>query len=230
VRRQIRARAADATVEDLKAANRRLAQPGSQVARHEPRRPTPPGIPATAEKLVQGAPVIVPRLGRAEVVALLADGKVEVRVGSMRAIVPIKDTLMDSHRQARRADKSKPPENRDNLKGQPISTQTLVGVAMAPNLTLVDGTHAGARAGARTMDTTVDVRGSRADDAVAQLDRFLDESLMASRDTIFIIHGHGTGALRTAVRSHLTGHSSIQNFRAGEPNEGGDGVTVAFLK
>jgi DNA mismatch repair protein MutS2 len=143
----------------------------------------------------------------------------------MRAIVPIKDTLMDSHRQARRADKSKPPEN---LKGQPISTATLVGVAMAPNL--VDGTNGAARAGARTMDTTVDVRGSRADDAVAQVDRFLDESLMASRDTIFIIHGHGTGALRTAVRSHLAGHSSIQNFRAGEPNEGGDGVTVAFLK
>ena len=64
----------------------------------------------------------------------------------------------------------------------------------------------------------------------AQVDRFLDESLMASRDTIFIIHGHGTGALRTAVRSHLAGHGSIQNFRAGEPNEGGDGVTVAFLK
>ncbi len=230
LRRELRAKAALATEDDVRLANRKLIAAGSVVSKHEPKRPPPPGTPATPETLVLGAPVIVPRLGRAEVVGLLPDDKVEVRVGSMRAIVPIKDTLMDSHRQARRADKSKPPADRDNLKGQPISTQTLVGVAMAPNLTLVDGTHAGARAGARTMDTTVDVRGSRADDAVAQVDRFLDESLMASRDTIFIIHGHGTGALRTAVRSHLTGHSSIQNFRAGEPNEGGDGVTVAFLK
>lgn len=227
LRRELRAKAALATEDDVRQANRKLIAAGSAVSRHEPKRPPPPGTPATAETLVVGAPVIVPRLGRAEVVGLLPDDKVEVRVGSMRAIVPIKDTLMDSHRQARRADKSKPPEN---LKGQPISTATLVGVAMAPNLTLVDGTNGAARAGARTMDTTVDVRGSRADDAVAQVDRFLDESLMASRDTIFIIHGHGTGALRTAVRTHLAGHGSIQNFRAGEPNEGGDGVTVAFLK
>ncbi len=226
LRRELRAKAALATEDDVRQANRKLVVAGSTVSKHEPKRPPPPGTPATPETLVVGAPVIVPRLGRAEVVGLLPDDKVEVRVGSMRAIVPIKDTLMDSHRQARRADKSKPPEM---LKGQPISTQTLVGVAMAPNLTM-DGSAAGARAGARTMDTTVDVRGSRADDAVAQVDRFLDESLLASRDTIFIIHGHGTGALRTAVRSHLTGHGSIQNFRAGEPNEGGDGVTVAFLK
>ncbi len=216
VRREVRAKAALATPDDIKAATRRLATPGAEVARHEPKRPMPPGSPATPETLVTGAPVIVPRLGRAEVVGLLPDDKVEVRVGAMRAIVPIKDTLMDSHRQARRAEK-------------PAVPSIQVGVAAAPNGTIVDGAN-GARAGARTVDTTVDVRGNRADEAVAQLDRFVDESLMASRDIIFIIHGHGTGALRTAVRSHLKTHSSIQTFRAGEPNEGGDGVTVAFLK
>ncbi len=226
VRREVRAKAAVATVEDVRQANRKLIAVGAEVAKHEPRPPTPPGTPATPESLIVGAPVIVPRLGRAEVVGLLPDDKVEVRVGSMRAIVPIKETLMDSHRQARRVEKSRPPE----LKGQPISTQTLVGVAMAPNLTIVEGQAPGARAGARTIDTTVDIRGSRADEAVATVDRFVDESLMASRDTIFIIHGHGTGALRNAVRSHLQGHKAIQTYRPGEPNEGGDGVTVAFLK
>jgi DNA mismatch repair protein MutS2 len=54
--------------------------------------------------------------------------------------------------------------------------------------------------------------------------------LLANRDTAFIVHGHGTGALRQAVRAHLGGHRAIETFRAGEPNEGGDGVTVAFLK
>lgn len=80
------------------------------------------------------------------------------------------------------------------------------------------------------METTVDVRGSRVDDAVAQVDRFLDESLLAGRESIFVIHGHGTGALRTAVRAHLAKHRAVESFRPGEQSEGGDGVTVAFLK
>ena len=53
---------------------------------------------------------------------------------------------------------------------------------------------------------------------------------MAARDTAFIVHGHGTGALRAAVRTHLTNHKAVDRFRAGEQNEGGDGVTVVFLR
>ncbi|MBA3459172.1 MAG: Smr/MutS family protein, partial [Deltaproteobacteria bacterium] len=218
VRRVLRAKVAQeaATAEDLKAANRRLAAPGSQVARHEPRRPMPPGTPATAEKLVQGAPVIVPRLGRAEVVSLLPDDKVEVRIGSMRASVLIKDVLMDTHR-ARRA-----LERRAELPPP--------AVPPAEAVVLVNGVPAGGKANARTVETTIDVRGNRADEAIAQVDRFLDESLMAARDTIFVIHGHGTGALRTAIRAHLSSHKSVEKMRPGEQSEGGDGVTVAFLK
>jgi len=53
---------------------------------------------------------------------------------------------------------------------------------------------------------------------------------MAGRDAIFVVHGHGTGALRQAIRSHLQSHKAIERFRSGEQNEGGDGVTVAFLR
>jgi DNA mismatch repair protein MutS2 len=95
---------------------------------------------------------------------------------------------------------------------------------------LVDGVPAGGRATARTIDSTIDVRGQRVDEAVANVDRFLDESLMASRDTAFVVHGHGTGALRQAIRTHLAAHKAIDKFRPGEQSEGGDGVTVAFLK
>ena len=219
VRRHLRARAAEATVDDVKSATRRLAEPGAHIARHEPRRPTPPGIAATADKLVQGAPVIVPRLGRAEVVALLADGKVEVRVGSMRAVVPIAEVLLDTHRNARRA-------------GLPTRAKADQHDTAPPTqeVQLVDGVPAGGKAGARTVDTTIDVRGTRADEAIAQVDRFIDEAMLASRDAIWVIHGHGTGALRAAIRAHLTGHRGIDKIRAGEQNEGGDGVTVAFLK
>jgi len=169
--------------------------------------------------------VIVPRLGRAEVVALLPDDKVEVRVGAMRAMVPIKDVLIDSHRAARRAAGAPPPSASGS---GPAGSDAQAG--SSPGVALVDGVPAGGRANARTLDTTIDVRGNRVDEAIIQVDRFLDESLLAGRDAIFVIHGHGTGALRTAVRTHLQGHQAVDKFRPGEQSEGGDGVTVAFLK
>ncbi len=215
VRREVRARAAEATADDVKAATRKLVAPGAAVAQHEPRRPQPPGTRATPEQLVPGAPVIVPRHGRCEVAAAPIDGKVEVRLGAMHATVPIGDVLLDTHRAARRAERERAVEEEKPA---------------GPSVVLIDGVPAGGRATARTIDSTIDVRGQRADEAVANVDRFLDESLLASRDIAFIVHGHGTGALRTAVRAHLTGHKAIDTFRPGEPSEGGDGVTVAFLK
>jgi DNA mismatch repair protein MutS2 len=221
---KLRAAAADVSIEDVKAAARRLAVPSAVVAKLEPKRPSPPGTPATAEQIVPNAPVIVPRLGRAEAVALLPDDKVEVRVGAMRAIVPLADVLMDSHRAARRAAEAAQPARAEGARAE----GALAG-GPAP-VQLVDGVPAGGRVTARTLDTTLDVRGNRVDEAITQVDRFLDESLLAGRDAIFVIHGHGTGALRAAVRSHLQGHSAIEKFRPGEQSEGGDGVTVAFLK
>jgi DNA mismatch repair protein MutS2 len=216
VRRDVKARATVATLDDIKAAARKLATPGAAVAQHEPRRQMPPGTPARAEQMVAGAPVIVPRLGRAEVVELLADDRVEVRVGAMRATVPLHDVLLDSHRQARRAERA---------------NQAVAAPERAPAaVQLVEGVPAGGRTNARTFDTTLDVRGNRVDDAVAQVDRFVDESLMAGRDGIFVVHGHGTGALRSAIRSHLQTHKAIEKLRPGEQSEGGDGVTVAFLR
>jgi DNA mismatch repair protein MutS2 len=219
LRRDLKVRAAAATIEDVRAATRRLVTPGAAVAKHEPQRPLPPGTPAQPEQLVAGTPVIVPRLGRVEVVALLPDDRVEVRVGAMRATVPVKDVLLDSHRQAHRARRPRPDE---------------VAAAAAPAqgaaVLLVDGVPAGGRTNARTIDTTLDVRGNRVDEAVAQVDRFVDESLLAGRDAIFVVHGHGTGALRSAIRSHLQAHKGIEKLRPGEQAEGGDGVTVAFLR
>jgi DNA mismatch repair protein MutS2 len=220
VRKEVRAKAAAATVEDVRAATRKLVAPGAKVAQHEPKRQLPPGTPATPEALIPGTPVIVPSLGRCEVAAPPSDGKVEVRLGLMRATVPISDVLIDSHRAARRAERERETDAQAEGADKPQGNSVV----------LVDGVPAGGRATARTIDSTIDVRGQRADEAVSNVDRFLDESLMAGRDTAFIVHGHGTGALRQAVRTHLTTHRAIEKFRAGEQSEGGDGVTVAFLK
>jgi DNA mismatch repair protein MutS2 len=230
IRRDVKARAAAAapTLDDVKAATRRLVVPGAEVAKHEPQRQLPPGTPARPEQLIAGAPVIVPRLGRAEVVALLPDDRVEVRVGAMRAMVPVKDVLIDSHRQARRSERGERGQPSD--RGDRGSHAEPAAASPGNGVALVDGVPAGGRTNARTFDTTLDVRGNRVDDAVAQLDRFVDESLLAGRDAIFVIHGHGTGALRTAIRSHLSSHKAIEKLRPGEQGEGGDGVTVAFLR
>lgn len=213
IRKRLRA---DATLDDVRAAQKALAEPSAQVHRHEPRRPAPPGTPAKAEQLIAGAPVIIPKLGRAEVVEVIDSENVLVRIGAMRSTVRIADVLMDSHRAARRAREeaaaAEPPEK------------------LEPGIVMIDGVPVGGRVTSRTIDSTLDVRGQRVDDAVSQVDRFVDEALMAGRDAVFLVHGHGTGALRTAIRTHLAQHKGVATFRAGEQSEGGDGVTVAFVK
>lgn len=223
LRKQVRAKAAmeSATTDDVRDATRKLVAPGAAVAQHEPKRPLPPSSPATEAALVPGAPVIVPKLGRCEVVSPPQDGKVEVRLGMIRATVPVSEVLLDSHRAARSAERQR-ERDREELEAN--------GKPLGPTVVLVDGVPAGGRATARTIDSTIDVRGQRVDEAVAIVDRFLDESLMAARDTAFIVHGHGTGALRQAIRTHLSSHKAIDKFRPGDQSEGGDGVTVAFLK
>ncbi len=219
VRKELRAKAALATSDDVREITRKLVAPAAAVAQNEPRRNLPPGTPATLESLVPGTPVIVQSLGRCEVVSAPVDGKVEVRLGQMRAVVPVAGVLIDSHRHARRAERDRQQAEIDS-DGKP----------QGPSVVLVDGVPAGGRATARTIDSTIDVRGQRVDEAISNVDRFLDESLMASRDTVFVVHGHGTGALRAAVRAHLATHKGVDKFRPGEQGEGGDGITVAFLK
>ncbi|RKH10187.1 endonuclease MutS2 [Corallococcus sp. CA047B] len=75
-----------------------------------------------------------------------------------------------------------------------------------------------------------DVRGMRADDALSELERFLDQGLRRGEEAALIIHGHGTGALKQTIRDHLAASPYIRMFRPGEGHEGGDGVTVVALR
>jgi DNA mismatch repair protein MutS2 len=82
----------------------------------------------------------------------------------------------------------------------------------------------------QTSENTVDLRGLRAHEAIAMAEQFLDRSLGAGRKVAFLIHGHGTGALRDGVRDALRGARVVEKMRPGGPNEGGDGVTVVWLR
>jgi len=72
--------------------------------------------------------------------------------------------------------------------------------------------------------------GLRVDEALSELEPFLNHAALAERREVTIIHGIGTGALLKAVREYLTGHPLVEQFRSGELSEGGDGVTIATLK
>ncbi len=73
----------------------------------------------------------------------------------------------------------------------------------------------------------LDLRGQRADDALDQLERYLDAAYLAGLPFVRIIHGKGTGKLRQAVREALAAHPHIRSYQPGGASEGGDGVTVA---
>lgn len=76
---------------------------------------------------------------------------------------------------------------------------------------------------------TLDLRGLRVEDAVQELDKYLDDATLAGLALVTVIHGKGTGALRQAVRDHLSSHPEVAAFRLGAESEGGSGATIVEL-
>lgn len=76
----------------------------------------------------------------------------------------------------------------------------------------------------------LDLRGERYEDAMLRLDKYMDEVLLAGYQTVTIIHGHGTGALRQGVHKYLKQNKHVASFRFGGAGEGGTGATVVELK
>jgi len=72
--------------------------------------------------------------------------------------------------------------------------------------------------------------GERSEPALDRLDVYLDEALRAGREEVRVVHGHGSGRLRQAVREHLRAHPAVASFRPGEEGEGGNGATVVRLR
>jgi DNA mismatch repair protein MutS2 len=67
------------------------------------------------------------------------------------------------------------------------------------------------------------------EDGLAELEKYLDQAFLARMPWVRIIHGKGTGKLRTAVRKALTKNPHVISWEEGKDGEGGDGVTVAKL-
>ncbi len=80
-----------------------------------------------------------------------------------------------------------------------------------------------------TPELQLDLRGWRVEDALEEVDRYLNNAAMAGMPFVRLLHGKGTGALRQAIRSELSHHPLVRNLASAPQNEGGDGVTVVTL-
>ena len=82
----------------------------------------------------------------------------------------------------------------------------------------------------QSAKTSVDLRGMDREEAIMELDRFIDSILRSGLNEFTVIHGKGTGTLRKAVQAHLRKHPNIRTYRTGIYGEGEEGVTIAELK
>lgn len=82
----------------------------------------------------------------------------------------------------------------------------------------------------KIYDNKIDVRGYSTEDAIFEIDKFLDDSFIVNLNEVTIIHGKGTGILRNNIADFLKRHKLVKSFCFGKFNEGGDGATVVKLK
>jgi DNA mismatch repair protein MutS2 len=125
-------------------------------------------------------------------------------------------------RSGRRGDFGPPPRTRPSgLSGSAGPT----GAAASPTVR----SAAGGSTERRRVASSLDLRGARVEEALELLDRYLDDAAHADAGRVTVIHGHGSGAMRDAVRAALGSHPLVREWRPGERGEGGDGATIVSL-
>ncbi|MEO6889938.1 MAG: Smr/MutS family protein, partial [Ktedonobacteraceae bacterium] len=136
----------------------------------------------------------------ADLVGLSADrSEAEVQMGSMRFRVSVDNIERLSKRQATREERAAP------------------SVVMAPVEDRPD------------VAMQLDIRGWRVEQALEELETYLNDATMSGIASVRIVHGKGTGALRAAIREHLAHHPLVKSYTSPPAAEGGDGVTVIKL-
>lgn len=83
---------------------------------------------------------------------------------------------------------------------------------------------------AQTISASIDVRGKNMDDAVMDVEKYIDDAFISGLKEVTVIHGRGEGILRRGIQDMLKRNKNVDSFRNGGFNEGGDGVTVVKLK
>lgn len=165
------------------------------------RQPVAEYVPLKEVKV--GQEVVIAELNQTAVVMARPDkdGMVEVRAGILKTKVPLSGL--------------KAP---DKMQKKPRQVQT------PRTHTRVQLDHD------RKASLELNLLGYTVEEAIGEVDRFLDGAVMRGQHTVYIIHGLGTGALRAGIQKHLRTHRQVKSFRLGGYGEGGSGVTVVELK
>lgn len=143
------------------------------------------------------------------VIELLSSGDVEVQVGQIR----MKVKRVDIHRVASKAKSGSPT---------PLGTAKKT----KQNSTSTDSSPASSAVTVRSEVNTCDLRGMRVDEAVDESSRFLARMILTNHSSAYLLHGHGTGALKTAIRDWLKESPQAKHWRPATMQEGGDAYTV----
>jgi DNA mismatch repair protein MutS2 len=160
------------------------------------------GKALSLESIKPGQQVMLRKLGQvAQVLTVDSRGTLKVAVGPLKMTVDIADVA-----EARTGENSKARPTPKRVTS-PIPSQAV-----------------------RSQDVTLDLRGQRVEDAFEAVERFIDELLIRDEPVGFVLHGHGTGVLKTAVREYLTQSPYVVQSGPAERDQGGDAFTHFFLK
>ncbi|MEM8642507.1 MAG: endonuclease MutS2 [Cyanobacteria bacterium P01_G01_bin.54] len=179
----------------------------------QPRRKQPGYQPQVGEK------IRLPQLGQtAEVLAIEAGQKVTVQFGLMKTTVSLTEIeSLDGKKVDISTPEPKPAKAKAKTSTQPKSTEKAQAKAQAKIQPTV-----------RSDRNTLDIRGYR----VAQMESDLEAAIQRVYElgVLWILHGKGTGKLREGVHGFLSSHPQVERFEIAPKNEGGAGVTIAYLK
>lgn len=156
---------------------------------------------APSSPLAPGDRVRLVRLHKTgEVLAIKPNG-VRVRTGALTL------TVQASELQRLSPDEAPAPPKRPPAAGQPTSGTTV-----------------------RIASNTLDLRGQRVDEALAEADRFFDRAVLQGHDVVYLLHGHGTGALKNQIRKWLRTNAYVERYAPANAEQGGDAYTLVVLK
>jgi DNA mismatch repair protein MutS2 len=173
--------------------------------------------------IAKGTRVWVPRLrAEAEVISVQGDGQVRVSAGSLKLTLARSEMRL-VHPEAQRT-QPRPGKNGPRLRSSHGTAAMRPPQDGPPPFEGADSLPV-----IQTSENTVDLRGLRVDDAWPMCESFLDRALHEGQRVAFVVHGHGTGALRERLREELRKSRYVSRFRPGGPQEGGEGVTIVFL-
>jgi len=184
-------------------AQKDLAARAEEIEKKRARLAAERGVPEHAVDVQVGARVRVVSLNCEGEVLAVDDDVATVAVGTLRSRVPFDELVVVA-----------PPSKKKGSGGKKRGRRRPEDVSAAP---------------LEHPQAECDVRGMRADEAMREVELFLDRCSYAGPNVVLIIHGHGTGALKRAVREGLERLPYLSTFRPGKMHEGGDGVTVVEL-